>query len=62
MKVGKQIKIVSYYPPDRIEQLDRLSAATRVPKAQYLREALDDLLKKYAGTLRSSVRKTKKTS
>lgn len=54
MKVGKQIKVVSYYPPESVEQLSRLSEATRVPKAEYLREALADLLKKYATTLRTA--------
>ena len=56
MKVGKQVKIVSYYAPDAIGRLERLSDSTRVPKAVYLREALDDLLKKYAATLRKSAR------
>jgi hypothetical protein len=32
----------------------RLSEITRVPQAAHLREALDDLLKKYAGTLRKA--------
>jgi ribbon-helix-helix protein len=50
--VGKQIRVVSYYGPEPIEQLKRLCAATRVTQAVYLREALDDLLKKYAATLR----------
>jgi predicted DNA-binding protein len=52
MKVGKQIRVISYYTPEAIEQLNRLSAATRITKAVLLREALDDLLKKHAGTLR----------
>ena len=52
MKVGKQIKIVSYYAPDSVEQLAKLSDTTRIPKAELLREALSDLLKKYAATLR----------
>lgn len=51
-KYGNQVKIASYYAPEAIEQLKRLSDATRVPQAVYLREALDDLLKKYAVTLR----------
>jgi hypothetical protein len=29
-----------------------LSEATRVPQAVYLREALDDLLKKYSATIK----------
>lgn len=52
MKVGKQVKIVSYYTPEAIEQLNRLSGATRITKAVLLREALDDLLRKHASTLR----------
>ena len=52
MKVGNQIKIVSYYPPDQVAALTKLSDATRVPKAEYLREALDDLLKKYLSSIR----------
>ena len=54
MKVGKQIKVVSYYSPEAVEQLKRLAAATRVQQSIYLREALDDLLKKYAVTLRKT--------
>lgn len=54
MKVGKQVKIVSYYTPEAIEQLNRLATVTRITKAVLLREALDDLLKKYAGTLRKA--------
>lgn len=48
---GKQIQVVGYYNPKAVKQLQALSKATRVPQAAYLREALDDLLKKYAGTL-----------
>lgn len=62
MKVGKQIKIVSYYPPEDIEKLTQLSEVTRVPKAEYLREALRDLLKRYASTLRPPTGKAKRGS
>lgn len=51
-KYGNQVKLASYYPPEGVEQLKRLSDITRVPQAAYLREALEDLLKKYAATLR----------
>lgn len=51
---GKQATITSYYDPDSVHRLKALSAATRVPQAVYLREALDDLLKKYAATLRKA--------
>jgi hypothetical protein len=53
-QVGKQIRIVSYYTPEAIEQLKRLCATTRIRQAEYLREALDDLLRKYAATLRKA--------
>ncbi len=49
---GKQVQVMGYYSPDAAKQLRRLSALTRIPQAAYLREALDDLLKKYAATLR----------
>jgi hypothetical protein len=51
---GKQIQLAGYYSPESVTQLRRLSDITRVPQAAYLREALDDLLKKYAGTLRKA--------
>jgi predicted DNA-binding protein len=51
---GKRTPITSYYEPVAAEQLKRLSEATRIPQAVYLREALDDLLKKYAATLRKA--------
>lgn len=51
---GKQMQVTSYYDPEQIGQLKRLSEITRVPQAAYLREALDDLLKKYAATLRKA--------
>ena len=37
-----------------VRQLQRLTEATRVPQAVYLREALDDLLGKYAAILRKT--------
>lgn len=51
---GKQGQITSYFEPEAIKQLKALSAATRVPQSVYLREALDDLLKKYASTIRKA--------
>jgi predicted DNA-binding protein len=53
---GNQTQITSYYDPDAVQRLKALSEATRVPQAAYLREALDDLLKKYASTLRKGTR------
>lgn len=49
---GKQIQLCSYYAPEVVEQLKKLSDTTRVPLAVYMREAAEDLLKKYAATLR----------
>jgi predicted DNA-binding protein len=54
-KYGNQLKLASYYPPELVARLKHLSDATRIPQAAYLREALEDLLKKYA----AAVRKTK---
>ena len=53
---GNQAPITSYYEPEAAEQLKALSKATRVPQSVYLREALDDLLKKYAATLRKAAK------
>ena len=49
---GKQVPISGYYDPDTVRRLQRLTEVTRVPQAVYLREALDDLLGKYAAILR----------
>ena len=51
-KYGNQVKLASYYPPEMVERLKQLSDKTRIPQAAYLREALEDLLKKHAGTMR----------
>jgi hypothetical protein len=53
-QVGKQIRVISYYSPEAVAQLKRLCGATRVIQAVYLREALDDLLRKYASVLRKA--------
>jgi predicted DNA-binding protein len=49
---GNQTAITGYYDPDVAQRLKALTQKTRVPQAAYLREALDDLLKKYAAALR----------
>jgi predicted DNA-binding protein len=51
---GNQAQITSYYDPAAVQRLKALSEITRVPQSVYLREALDDLLKKYAGARRKS--------
>lgn len=35
-----------------LQELKRLSEITRVPSTRYMDEALEDLLKKYAGVLK----------
>jgi predicted DNA-binding protein len=49
---GKRVLTSLYLDPPVNEDLKRLSAVTRIPMAVYLREAVDDLLKKYAKELR----------
>ena len=44
-KYGNQLKLASYYPPE---------LATRIPQAAYLREALEELLRKYAAAERKT--------
>lgn len=44
---GNQTQLAGYYDPAAVQRLKELSEATRVPQSAYLREALDDLLKKY---------------
>ena len=47
MKRGNLIQIVAYLKPKQKTALEKLSKKTRVPQAEYLREAVDMLLKKY---------------
>ena len=51
---GSQSQITSYYDIAAVRQLKRLSETTRAPMAVYMREAVNDLLKKYAATLRKA--------
>jgi Ribbon-helix-helix domain len=51
---GIQVQITSYFEPEAVRRLKALSQATRVPQSVYLREALDDLLRKYATTLKKA--------
>ena len=45
-------KLALYLDTGQIESLRKLSEITRVPVSVYIREAIDDLLKKYAKTLK----------
>lgn len=53
---GNQTQLAGYYSPDSVAKLRKLSDLTRVPQSAYLREALDDLLAKYAHVLRPAGR------
>lgn len=53
---GNQVQMAGYYPPEDVKQLRALSEATRVPQSAYLREALQDLLRKYASALRKAAK------
>jgi len=44
-----------YFDKEQLGKLDRLSAKTRVPKAVYIRDAIDLVLNKYEKKLRSGV-------
>lgn len=44
---GKRVLTSMYLDPPVAQALRALSERTRIPQAVYLREALDDLLKKY---------------
>jgi predicted DNA-binding protein len=43
----RKVKVALYIGVDQKRRLDELSMATRVPWSEYVREAVDDLLKKY---------------
>jgi hypothetical protein len=45
---GNRTQLLGYYDPGAVKHLRLLSKLTRVPQSVYLREALDDLLRKYA--------------
>ena len=45
---GKRTQVLGYYDAGAVKHLRLLSKLTRVPQSVYLREALDDLLRKYS--------------
>ncbi|MEZ5566495.1 MAG: ribbon-helix-helix domain-containing protein [Gammaproteobacteria bacterium] len=48
-----------YLDPEKFELLQHLAKDTRIPRAELLREAVDDLLTKHGATRKSKVRKLK---
>ena len=51
---GNRTQVLGYYDSETVTQLRRLSELTRVPQAAYLREALEDLLGKYASVAKQT--------
>ena len=56
---GKMKKVLStiYLGTEQLARLNRLSAITRVPKAAYMREGIDIVLKKYEKGLKGRTKK-----
>jgi predicted DNA-binding protein len=44
---GRQAQTSIYLPLETLERLQELSKRSRIPMAAYMREAMEDLLKKY---------------
>jgi hypothetical protein len=44
---GRQAQTSIYLPVETLERLQQLSKRSRIPMASYMREAVEDLLKKY---------------
>ena len=53
----KPIQTPMYLTPDQFKELNRLAEATRLQRSVLVREAIDDLLKKYAKLLKSVAKK-----
>ena len=56
MATTNNIPVIAYLTPEQKKALDQLTKTTRVPKTVYMREAVDDLLKKYAKTLKGGAK------
>lgn len=52
MVATKKKQTLALLEPEQHAQLKKLSEKTRVPMSAYMREAVDDLLKKYRKELR----------
>ena len=62
IRKGNQIQLCSSYPPELVQELDRLIERTRVPMATYMREAVEDLIAKYNGGPKESGGRSKQGS
>lgn len=52
MAATKKVQTLALLEPEQHKALKALSAKTRVPMTVYMREAVDDLLKKYRKELK----------
>jgi len=50
--MAAKVQTLMILEPKQFEDLKRLAEITRIPRAALVREAIDDLLKKHARTLR----------
>ncbi len=53
----KKVLTTCYIDKEQFARLNRLSAITRVPKAAYIREGIDIVLKKYEKQLKGRTKK-----
>jgi predicted DNA-binding protein len=53
---GRQAQTSIYLPLETLERLQDLSRRSRIPMAVYMREAVEDLLKKYEEPKRKSTK------
>lgn len=53
----KPIQAPMYLNPGQFRELKRLAEVTRIPRAVLVREAIDDLLKKYSKLLKGVIKK-----
>lgn len=56
MPQPKIIQTSMYLRPEQIKKLNKLKEITRIPRAVLIREAVDDLLKKYTKTLKGGAK------
>jgi hypothetical protein len=54
---GRRRVITLYIDPPVLKRLSDLSHGTRIPRAVLVREAVDDLLRKYAAELRGKAKR-----
>jgi predicted transcriptional regulator len=56
VKKDKSIQRPMYLRPDQLKALDALAQHTRIQRSILVREAVDDLLKKHAKTLKGGAK------